>query len=180
MKEIIIYPNKRKLWGALAGALGFVSLGLIFLLSPEIFQNPVFATEWLVRVLGAISVSFFGLCGVLIGKRIRNPKPALRLTEKGIYGESSDALGVGLIPWEDIESVYQDHFLGTNYLFIELQNAEAYIAKGKNKAICATMRANAKMCGTPICITTDSLKIDAEDLEYLIEKEVYPRLAHKH
>ncbi|MEM6297781.1 MAG: STM3941 family protein [Bacteroidota bacterium] len=175
MKEVVIYPNKRSLWGALAAATGFVAIGLVFLLSPEVFENPVFATEWLVRLLGLISVSFFGFCGVVIGQRIRSPKPALRITEEGIY-EDSSALGVGFIPWEDIENVYRDDFLGNSYLAIELKDAEAYIAKGKNKAIRATMRANAKMCGTPISIATNSLKIDADDLEYLIEREVYKRL----
>ena len=59
--------------------------------------------------------------------------------------------------------------MSTKFLLIKLSNPEKYIEKAKNEMTARLMRTNIKMYGTPLSITSNTLKYDFEKLEKLIK-----------
>ena len=62
MTEIEIPLSKKKTLLMLAGAIMFVVFGVLFITKPETFISPFLQNITLVRLVGMLSVVFFGAC----------------------------------------------------------------------------------------------------------------------
>lgn len=146
------------------GSCSFVALGLwmAFLSDAEIeaqrrYNNPVF-----VHGIGWAAVVFATLCGSIGIRKMLDRKPGLVLSNAGLTDNSS-GLSAGFIPWTDISGFSVYTVQKQKLLVVLLNNPERYISMGgvlrRN-----INRVNYKMAGSPISITSNSLKIKFDDL----------------
>lgn len=162
--ERVIELSKAKLFRLLIGACGFVVLGIL-MLQPEsewTRSRPGFNGPVLTHAIGLLAVAFFGLCALFGVKKLFDQKPGLVLNSTGIIDNSS-GIAAGLILWSEIVGfdIFQVH--GTRSLVVKVNNPDKYVNRG-SAIRRALNKANVGLCGSPIAITSSSLKIDFDDL----------------
>ncbi|MDX1372521.1 MAG: STM3941 family protein [Nitrososphaeraceae archaeon] len=168
MKEAIeIKISHTKLAFFLVLAAAFIIAGIFFLIQPENFVSSIQQSEQLIRIIGIIAVIFFGACFIWILRRFFDDEVGLRIDETGITDNSS-GVSVGLINWEDISGIetYQIH--STKFIVLLTDQPDKYIQKARTGLMKKAMQANKSMCGSPLTINSNSLKIKHAELEELI------------
>src|SRR3954462_7557927 len=102
-EPIIIPLNKLKLTTMFLGALVFVGLGVWFVAHPSTFARGIFRFmgETGGIIIGWASIIFFGLCAIMIFRKIFDNESGLVITSEGIMDNSS-GVSAGLIAWADI------------------------------------------------------------------------------
>lgn len=169
MKKIEIELSKTKAILAVICCFVFVVLGIVFALNPEKYVSLIYKNATFIRIIGILALVFFSVCLLYISIKLFDKKKGLTIDHTGITDNSS-YVSNGLINWKDINSISIKTVKSTSFLLIFVKNPEDYIAKEKNiKAF--LMKANYKMYGTPICISSNSLKINFEDLRNIVETE---------
>jgi len=165
--ERVIQLSKAKLLRLLIVACGFVVLG-IFMLQPEsewTGSQPDFNEPALIRATGLLTVAFFGLCALFGVKKLFEQKPGLVLNSTGILDNSS-AIAAGLIPWSEIVGFDIFQMPGERLLVVKVIDPDKYVNRGS--AIRRLLnKANVGLSGRPIVMTSNSLKIDFDDLLHL-------------
>ena len=164
MDKIEIPFNKTKNIILLLGSLLFVFLGVYFVYDPAGFKyDPI-----IIRIIGIISIFFFGLASGFILRSLVSKKYALIISEKGIKDNSNMNPALDIL-WTDIESYSRLKISSQNIFFLHVRNPEYYInqTSGLKKQI---MKTNYKKYGSPICLSANSLSISTKELESLINK----------
>lgn len=160
MTRIEIPLSKTKLLISVGSASLFVVLGFYIILkgahSQEDF-NPL-----LVQGMGFVSVVFFGAIAIFGSKKIFDRTPGLIVDDKGVTDNSSGVC-VGLIGWKDIAGISKYEVMSTKFLLIHVYNPEKYLVKA-NKTKARIMKANMKMAGTPLTISSTALQCDFTEL----------------
>ncbi len=175
MSEKIEIPlSKTKIILLLFGALLFVIAGVFFIVKPNIFLTSLFSNETVIRIIGIVSVIFFGLCLIYIFKKLFDTKVGLIVDEQGIT-DNSNATSVGLIEWQDITGIETLQIVSTKMLMIHTNKPDKYINKAKGNLSKRALKTNYKSYGTPLSIVSTSLKIKFKDLESLILEEFHKR-----
>jgi len=167
MTEIKIQLSKKKNLLMLLGAAIFVVLGVLFVVSPENFTSQLHQNIALIRLVGMLSVVFFGACAIYGMIKIFDKKYGLIINREGII-DNTNASSIGLINWADILSIKTQNVMSTRFLLIFIKNPENYLnrAKGLKRKL---LYANMKMYGTPLSIISNSIKFNFDDLEDLIK-----------
>lgn len=158
----------------LLGALAFVGIGFwILTLDAEairagrsfrlFFNSPAFAYS-----LGVLSIVFFGGLGVFLVKKLFDKSPGLILNSEGIIDNASVA-SPGFIPWSEITGIDIFEISGQKMLIVMLTDPQKYAERG-NFLIRKLNSANAKMSGSPIYISSNTLAIAFPELVSLFEK----------
>jgi hypothetical protein len=162
--EKIIELSKTKLLLLIAGALIFVALGIwMYQLDPAwIEAQRRFNSPAIVHGIGIASIVFFGACGAAGLKKSFDKKPGLVLSAAGIVDNSS-AVSAGLIPWSDIQGFGIHEIQKQRLLIIMLADPEKYIRAGGSMKQ-ALHRMNTRICGSPIAISSNALKINFDEL----------------
>lgn len=173
---IEIKLSKVKILLLLIGATLFVIFGVLFTINPDQFQSIIFSNVEAIRVVGIASVAFFGLCLVLILIKLFDNKAGLIIDPSGIT-DNSNTTSIGLIEWGDIIGIRTIRVFSTKMIMLQVENPEKYIERAKSGIFKRTMKVNYKMYGSPISITSSSLKVKFEDLEKLMLKEFEKRRA---
>lgn len=170
MSDIIEIPfSKQKILLLLIGAVGFVTLGILFIIYSETLETRLLSSD-LIRVAGIAAIVFFGVCFVFIAMKLLDQKTGLTIDENGIT-DHSNATSVGLIEWKDITRIETIKVESTSILILQTNQPEKYISRARNWLSKRAMKANYKMYGSPISIISGSLKIKFNDLERLISEE---------
>jgi hypothetical protein len=168
--EICVALSKNKILLALLGCGVFVAIGVWLLTLDEaaIREMRRLNDPLLVRAIGIIGIIFFSLIFLLAFRKLFDKRPGLILNRDGLFDNSS-GVSAGLIPWPDIlgTRIYQVH--RQKQLVILVRDPEKYIARG-SKARQLLNRTNFKMIGSPIAITSTSLKINFDDLLNLVNE----------
>lgn len=160
--------SKNKIYLSLFGCIIFVALGIWLLIRPIsndhfLFGNPVF-----VKIIGVVSILFFGYIGFFLSRKVSDKKPGLIISTEGITDNSS-AVAAGFIPWTDITGIKTTAVMNQKFILFIVKNPETYINKQtgiiKRKAI----QMNYSTYGSPICISSNALAINFEEL-YNISK----------
>lgn len=174
MTEKIEIPlSKNKLFLGIAASILFVGLGVWLFLNADSFQeqsSSLLRNPIVIKVISIFSILFFGAVGVFVFKKLFDKKPGLIIDAHGITDNSS-GVSVGLIEWKDITNIVTDQVMSTKFLLIELKDPEKYIAKAKSGMKAKIMRANMKSYGTPLSISSNTLKYNFKKLEELIRTE---------
>ncbi len=168
--KIEIPLSKRKLILALIGSLLFVIVGCLATVKPEYFVSPIFRNYEVVRIIGVSSFIFFGFCLLFIARKLFDNKPGLIIDQKGIT-DNSNVLGIVFIEWQDITGIEIRQVASTKILLVRTNKPEKYIERAKSYISKKAMLANQRAYGSPISITSKSLKIRFNDLEALIMRE---------
>jgi|APSaa5957512535_1039671.scaffolds.fasta_scaffold171500_1 hypothetical protein len=161
--EKIIELSKTKIISLIMGSLGFVTLGIWFLLLSDEFikKSLPIMSPTTVHIVGVVGILFFGFFGLVALKKVFNNSPGLVLNAAGIFDNSS-AVSAGFIPWSEVESIEQYKVHSQKILAIHVKTPEKYLTG--NALLVATKKANQNMSGTPIHITANTLKIGFDEL----------------
>ncbi|KAF2341662.1 STM3941 family protein [Flavobacterium tistrianum] len=147
----------------------FVALGIQFILNSQQYISPVCRSVELIKITGFASLSFCGMCLIYIFFKIFDTKPGLIINDKGI-NDNSHYCSVGLIAWSEIKDIRTRQIKSTKFLLIDVSNPKEFIEKS-SRLKGFLMKANLRIYGTPLSITSNSLNYNFEDLEKLLHKE---------
>jgi hypothetical protein len=166
MNKIEIPLSKTKILLLFIGALLFVILGTFFIITPDTFISPIFKNLQAIRITGIVAVLFFGAVGAYGFRKLFDKTIGLTIDENGIT-DNSNASSVGLIDWNDIVEIRSEQVASTKFLMIFTNNPDKYMERvnGFKRKL---MQGNMKMYGTPLSITSNTLKYNFDDLQKLI------------
>jgi len=168
MSAVQIPLSKNKIILGIIGSSVFIIAGILFLTGfPE---NMVPVSPATIKIMGTISILFFGGTFLLGIRKIIDKKMGLIVDEQGITDNSS-AISVGLIDWVDITEIKSAQLMSTRFLLIMVKNPEKYIGRAKLYQA-KIMRTNSNMYGTPISIASTTLKYNFDDLERLLKNKL--------
>lgn len=187
VEEKVIGISKVKTLLILLGALAFVILGAWFLTldAQAVEAQRKFNSPILVYGIGCVAIAFFGACGIFAAKKLFDSSPGLVLNRQGLTDNSS-AISVGFVPWSEVSRIEEHQIQKQKVISIFVDNPEKYMGAG-NVLQRKARQANLKMCGTPISISSNALKIKYDDLYSAIEvyfrryreiENVSPRIQH--
>ncbi|MFV0148836.1 hypothetical protein OBK08_12830 [Empedobacter falsenii] len=170
MNRIEIPLSKTKMLLLLFGAIGFVVLGTLFTFNPDKFVSPITRNPEIKRIAGIASVLFFGAVGIYGTRKMFDKNVGLIIDENGIF-DNTNASSVGLIKWIDITEIKTEQVASTKFLLIYTDNPDFYLdkVKGFKKKL---MEGNNKMYGTPLSITSTTLKYNFNDLEKILKNKL--------
>lgn len=167
METINIKLSKSKIALSIIASLLFIIFGISFIINPYKFTTILIKNILLIRLIGIITILFFGLALItLVRKLLFDKNLGIIINEEGIIDNSS-FVGVGLIRWEDIISIEKRKVGSTRFLLIFINNPELYITKS-NKIKARLLRANFTSYGTPISISSNFVNYSFTKLEVTI------------
>ena len=161
-EAISIYTSNTKTFLMLLCSIGFVAIGIWILRIPKtVIYESIFA-----NIIGLSSIVFFGLCGLCFASILFDRQPRLILDSTGIIDRSS-TVSSGRILWSDIKSIDVTQVQDQRFLTFYVTNPQRYLQRGgflkrQMKAL------NYKYYGSPVHITSNSLKISFGELTDLI------------
>ena len=172
--EKIIELSKTKIALAILGSCAFVAIGVWMLSLDEesirsgrsfrlFLNNPMY-----VRGLGLLAIGLFGLLALFLFRKLFDKKPGLVFSDSGIVDNAS-AVAAGFIPWSEVIGSRIFEMPQQKMLIIMVKEPEKYIERG-NAVKRKLNQANHNMCGSPISISANSLKIDFAELHSLFDQ----------
>lgn len=173
-QRIEIPLSKSKIVLMLIGALMFVAIGLWFIINPPKIENTYWGNPTKIAIAGYASIIFFGLCGLVLMRKLPDNKPGLIIDDTGITDNSS-GLSAGHILWADIENISVLEIHKQRLLMLEVNNPQDYIDRQNSLFKRKGMALNYKMYGTPLSITSHGLKIPFQELLALVTKRFQER-----
>lgn len=168
--KIEIELSKKKIFLLFIAGIIFVILGFLGAMNPQDFVSPIFRSPEIIRIFGIAAICFFGVCIIFMFRKLFDNKLGLIIDENGIT-DNTNATSMGLIEWNDITMVEKKQVMSTKFLILHTNNPEKYVQRAKNFISKRAIEMNIKTYGSPISITSNSLKMSFEDLENLIIKE---------
>ena len=168
--ETIIELSKTKIVLILLVASAFVAAGIWMLSlddasiqSQRRFNDPMY-----VHGLGLVSIVFFGICGLYALKKLFDKKPGLVFNNAGIVDNAS-SVSPGFIPWSEVVGAEICEIQKQKLLIIKVRDPQEYIARG-NSLRRTLNKANYKMVGSPISISSHALAINSSELASLFDQ----------
>ncbi|OJW77948.1 MAG: hypothetical protein BGO69_10900 [Bacteroidetes bacterium 46-16] len=171
---IEISLSKVKVIWLFAGCVLFIILGAFFVIDPEMMVSPIMRSPEVVYITGITSLGFFGLCSIFVAQKLLDTTPGLIIDQNGIINNTG-AINVGLIEWKDITRIETMQVMSARFIVLYVSTPEKYINRAKNMFIKQVMNLNYKKFGSPISITSISLKMDWDELARLIFAEFEKR-----
>lgn len=166
-RERAIELSRGKLVLMIAGSLLLLAGGAWFVVADgdgSFFETTRrFVPDWVVRAVGAAGVLFFGYTTVFGVRKSFDRKPGLVLTPAGMVDNAS-AVAAGFIPWSEVTGLGVFEMGQQRMLVVHVADTEKYIAKG-NALKRSMNRANAGMCGSPVVISANALRISFDELQ---------------
>jgi len=167
MNKIEIPLSKTKIVLGVFGALCFVIIGLFFIINSEKIISPIMTDPKIIWIVGVAGVLFFGAASIYGFKKMFDKNIGLTIDEIGII-DNTHAASIGLIRWTDITEITTKQVMSTKFFLIFTKNPTE-ILENVSVVKRKLMIANMKMFGTPLSITTTSLKYNFNDLEKLLQ-----------
>ena len=170
MNKVEIPLSKTKLTLTILGAFSFVLFGTLFIINPDKFVSPFLQNPEIVKIVGIIGVSLFSTLGIYGIKKLFDKKFGLTVDENGIT-DNTNASSVGLIKWNDITEIKAEQIMSTKFLLIFTNDPHKILEQtsGMKRKI---LQGNMKMYGTPISITSTTLKYKFDDLNKLLTERL--------
>ncbi len=149
----------RLLFFVIASAV-FVGIGCWMMLDME----SLFAFDSIyLRIPAVAAILFFGYILFHATRKILDTTPGLVIGPDGIIDNSS-ATSVGFIPWSQVSDLTTTSVESQRFVTVHLADDGPYLARG-SRIVRLMNRANTRMTGSPINISSSSLKISFEELE---------------
>ena len=162
MNELIIKSSPWKFIFLLLISLAFVGAGVFMLFAGG--PRPV---AWL-------SIVFFGACAAVFFWQTADSRPRLIFTDDGVYDRT---LGIGTIPWPEIDGAYVRSIQGNDFICLELAHPEKYL--DRLSPIRRSMaNANKALGFTPVSLNLSGLDGNTEEVfEFLLKRLEHHRIA---
>ena len=153
-EQIVIPLSKSKLMLAFLGSLAFVATGIwIVVITEEIY----------ITIAGSVGILFFGLCAVYCFFKFQDSAPGLIINHSCVIDNSS-GIAAGEIPWSDVIEMAVLEIRGQKMVCMFVHNPEQYINRQKSFFRRFAMKQNLSMYGTPLIISSVSIKISFDEL----------------
>lgn len=121
--QFAVYPNKKKTLKTLIGGVVLLIVQ-IFLITIETDEVP----KELNFLFAYIGIPFFSLGIVYLVYRLVIKKPVFVIDKIGILDQSS-LLSVGIIRWDEIESIEAVKIANTNFMGVNPKDKDAFLAR---------------------------------------------------
>jgi len=166
-QESIIPLSKTKIVLLTLGSLTFVlaSVWMWTLGGTEITMDTLFY-----KIVSLSGILFFGMTGIYGLTKLFDNKPGLIINQQGLIDNSSAVSGK-LIKWSDIEGFEISQIQSTKFILIFVRNPQHYMDQASYLGR-FWMKMNYKTYGTPLSISSNSLKCNFDELVVLIEKHL--------
>lgn len=168
METIEIPLSKTKLFLTITGSVLFVVMG-VYLFTTVANQQTRF-NPGLVKGTGLAGIIFFGATGIFGIKKLFDRKPGMVIDEYGIIDNSS-SIGAGFIKWQDITGIRTERVMSSSFLLIFVKDPSSLLDR-KTGLKRKLMKANLDMYGTPVAITSNTLKYSFANLEKLLRERL--------
>ena len=122
----------------------------------------------LIKGVGGALILYFGAKGIYrTSKELSHKTIALTIDEHGIF-DNSYRSELGFISWSDIKEIKTEYISAGKSLLIFPENPEKYLneAEGSKRKL---MKKNIRMSGTPLVISSETLKRSFKSLEKFID-----------
>ena len=167
MDTVTIKSSKGKiaLIGLGAGVFVFACVLMILHADEQTRRNPLF-----LKIIGVIGILFFGIGLIYSVIKLFDNKSALIIDDKGITDNSS-GVAVGFIAWQDITHISITQVRSTRFFLIYTVNPEKYL-NDSNPFKSYMRKLGIKMYGTPLSISSSTLKYGFDELEKLLQSRL--------
>ncbi len=168
MNKVEIPLSKTKLLLGIGGSILFIVVGIYLfttLADEQTRFNPI-----LVKGVGIASILFFSVAGIYGIKKMFDNNIGLTIDDIGII-DNTNATSIGLIKWADIIEIKTEQVMSTKFLLIYTSDPNRILEKVKGMKR-KLMEGNMKMYGTPLSITSNTLKYNFNDLEKLLKAKL--------
>lgn len=166
-QEIIIPISKKKLLFFIFTALVEIAFGGLFLffIAPEATG----LEKNFMQTIGAALIIIFSCLGILLFRKMFNSKPGLIINEKGIWHNPGGVIGEIFIDWKNVLRFDIVEIMRTQLVIIKIKNAEELIhgCIGLKQKL---LKYSYKNYGSPISISSNTLKCNFETLVALLQK----------
>ncbi|MHC1743251.1 MAG: STM3941 family protein [Syntrophobacteraceae bacterium] len=150
--KLVIKSSRWKYFLLLLLSVAFVAAGvLLVLVSPA---------KW----VGWMNIVFFGACAAVFIWQILDSRPRLTIDESGVNDRT---LGLGTIPWEDIEEAYVQSISGNDFICLRLRNADAYFER-LSPVKKSMVKANEALGFTPFSLNISGISASTEEVFELV------------
>ena len=166
--RVVIPVSKRKLWLLLLGALAFVAAGAWMAWDPHTLNQGRYRSPVLIRIVGTLSVLFFGACGYFIARKLRSGDAGLVIEAEGFLDQSS-ATSLGWVPWSDVVDLSAFTVQGQRFILVQVRDPDRYLSRlsGLSQKAAAI---NLSAYGSPVTISANSLETGFEELMGALKK----------
>lgn len=172
--ETIIEFSKRKMALLVAASCAFVAAGVWFLYVDAASIRTVrsygyFGNDPLVvRAFGVVAVGFFGFFALYGLRKLFDRRPGLVFNDSGIIDNVS-AASAGFIPWSEVVGSGVLHIQKEKMLVVVVADPRKYVGHG-GALKRALNKANHKMAGSPITISSHALNVTFPELVSLFNR----------
>ena len=156
MECITIANSRFKALALTVCSLGFVAGGLFILSKADVDDT------W----IGWTAVTFFGACALVGIWMLLDARPRLVIDDSGIYDRT---IGIGKIPWSEIEGAYIRSIQGNDFICLKLRNQDAYLDK-LSSVKRSMVKANEALGFTPISLNLSGVAADSDQILELVLK----------
>lgn len=173
MNKIEIPLSRTKLLTGLGGSMLFVFLGIWLFTHESDLQNSswmLLGNPLVIKGVGVASILFFGATSIYGIKKRLDTNIGLIIDDEGII-DNTNAASIGRIKWSDITEISTRQLMSTKFLLIFTKDPNGILEKAsgmKRKLLASSMT----MYGTPISITSTTLKYNFSDLEKLLKDKL--------
>lgn len=157
--EVLIPLSKGKVVLLFFGAIGFVagSIRIWSIADAQTRFNPLF-----MKSVAIASVLFFGMCAIYGCFKVFDRHPGLIIDNQGILDNSS-AVAAGRVFWDEVIGMEISQIAGQRFITIMVVDPQRFVERG-NFFSRMLNAANTKMTGSPINISSNSLRLTFDDL----------------
>ncbi len=170
MEEIQIELSRNKILLLLLLGIVFFLISVILITKPSEFLNYKMRSEKLILIIGWVGFILFGIITMFLFIKLFDSKPGLVINKKGILDNTSTNPS-GFIKWSDIISVVVKKSGYIQFILIKVKNPNEYIERsGRINRI--ALKQNTREHGTPLVLTSTSLKCSFEELKKYISENL--------
>ncbi|HET9031575.1 MAG TPA: tetratricopeptide repeat protein [Dokdonella sp.] len=145
-------------------------LGVYYTNGNGVAKNEAVAAKWYRKAADQGYATAQNNLGVFFDK-----KPGLVLAANG-FVDNASAVAAGFVPWSKVTDVQTFQVARQEMLIVMVGDPERYMRRG-NALKQAINRANFKLCGSPIAISSNALKIGFDELSSLF-KSYWSKYGH--
>ena len=163
MERIEIFTSKKKSILMLVGAIIFVVLGFWIFMNAYNFTGWIVTNPILIKVIGVISILFFGF-GIFVGiKRLIKSELALIIDSRGLNVNPKKSLSE-YIEWKDILGFREIKIHGIRIIIIGVRNPDHWIEKETSPMRRKLMQFNLNNYDSPFNVGANGLDISYKEL----------------
>ena len=161
MEKIEISRSRIKLFFLLLAALGFVVLGIWMILAS--------GTNWFEKIMGGISVLFFGASVPFGVKQSLSNDIGLEFSKAHLIKEPKSNKKM-VLPWDEIEGFAEVNIKGSKIIIIMINHPQDWIDQETSLIKRKIMQLNYNACGTPFSVSASGLRIRHKELLALLRE----------